>query len=127
MAESFSIAPVPETALVDHILRYTPNLVRDEWINVGILLFNPATGERRLRLIEEEIEFRRVRRIHPRADESLLRALRYELEDRMEPASFIPFSSNPSVPHPNQPSKILEKVLEKRVFFMFFLFRLKRK
>ena len=35
-----------------HVLRYTPNLVRDEGVNIGILLFNSATGERRLRLIE---------------------------------------------------------------------------
>src|SRR2546426_220805 len=35
------------------ILRYAPNLVRDEWVNIGVLVFDPATGERRLRLIEE--------------------------------------------------------------------------
>ena len=57
------------------MLRYTPNLVRDEWVNIGILLFNPATGERRLRLVEDEEEYRRVRRLHPHADEPLLRAL----------------------------------------------------
>jgi hypothetical protein len=69
-------------ACVYRVLRYTPNLVRDEWVNIGVLLYDPQTGERRLRLIEEEEEYRRVRRLHPHADESLLRALRDDLEDR---------------------------------------------
>jgi hypothetical protein len=68
------------------ILRYTPNLVRDEWVNIGVLLFDPDTGERRLRLIEEEEEYRRVRRLHPGADELVLRALRDDLEDRFQSA-----------------------------------------
>ena len=66
------------------ILRYTPNLVRDEWVNIGVLLYDPRSGERRLRLIEDEEEYRRVRRLHPLADETLLRALRDDLEDRFQ-------------------------------------------
>jgi hypothetical protein len=73
----------PEQALAYHILRYVPNLVRDEWVNIGVLVFNPDTGERRLRLIEEQDEYNHVRRLHPLADEALLRALRDELEDRL--------------------------------------------
>jgi len=69
------------------VLRYTPNLVRDEWVNIGVLLFDPQTGERRLRLIEEQDEYNRVRRLHPQADEVLLRALRDDLEDRFQSAS----------------------------------------
>src|SRR5882672_5453263 len=69
------------------VLRYTPNLVRDEWLNIGVLLFDPSTGERRLRLIEEQEEYNRVRRLHPQADENLLRALRDDLEDRFQSAS----------------------------------------
>jgi hypothetical protein len=68
------------------ILRYTPNLVRDEWVNIGVLLFDPSTGERRLRLIEDQEEFARVRRLHPGADEGLLRGLRDDLEDRLRDA-----------------------------------------
>ena len=71
-----------ERALAYHVLRYEPNLVRDEWVNIGVLVFDPASGERRLRLIEEAVEFARVRRLHPQADEALLRALRDDLEDR---------------------------------------------
>jgi hypothetical protein len=64
------------------ILRYTPNLVRDEWINIGVLLYDPVKGggKPRLRLIEEPEEFARVRRLHPEADERLLRALRDDFE-----------------------------------------------
>jgi hypothetical protein len=75
-----------ERACAYRILRYTPNLVRNEWVNIGVLVYDPQTGERRLRLIEEEEEFRRVRRLHPRADEALLRALRDDLEDRFQSA-----------------------------------------
>jgi hypothetical protein len=76
-----------QRACAYRVLRYTPNLVRDEWVNIGVLLFDPQSGERRLRLIEEPEEYARVRRLHPRADESLLRALRNDLEDRFATAS----------------------------------------
>src|SRR5713226_5273449 len=76
-----------ERACAYRILRYTPNLVRDEWVNIGVLLFDPSTGERRLRLIEEQDEYNRVRRLHPQADEALLRALRDDLEDRFQSAN----------------------------------------
>src|SRR4029077_4478543 len=66
------------------ILRYVPNLVRDEWVNIGVLVFHPQTGERRLRLIEDPDEYNRVRRLHPGADEALLRALRDDLEIRLD-------------------------------------------
>src|SRR5580700_12043517 len=69
------------------ILRYTPNLVRDEWVNIGVLVYDPRSGERRLRLIEEQEEYNRVRRLHPDADESLLRALRDHLESRFAAAA----------------------------------------
>lgn len=73
-----------EHAFAYRILRYTPNLVRDEWVNIGVLLFAPETGERRLRLIEEQEELNRVRRLHPQVDESLLLRLRDDLEDRFQ-------------------------------------------
>jgi hypothetical protein len=79
--------PPGERACAYRVLRYTPNLVRDEWVNIGVLLFDPATGERRLRLLEDQDEYNRVRRLHPHADEALLRALRDDLEDRFQSAS----------------------------------------
>jgi hypothetical protein len=76
-----------DRTLAYRVLRYTPNLVRDEWVNIGVLVFDPANGERRMRLIEEPEEYARVRRLHPRADEELLRALRDDLEDRFASAT----------------------------------------
>jgi hypothetical protein len=79
--------PPGERACAYRVLRYTPNLVRDEWVNIGVLLFDPASGERRLRLLEDQDEYNRVRRLHPQADEALLRALRDDLEDRFQSGS----------------------------------------
>jgi len=76
-----------DRTLAYRVLRYTPNLVRDEWVNIGVLVFDPQSGERRMRLIEEPEEYARVRRLHPRADEELLRALRDDLENRFSTAS----------------------------------------
>lgn len=82
-----SAEPMPtERTCAYRILRYTPNLVRDEWVNIGVLVYDPRSGERRLRLIDEQEEYNRVRRLHPDADESLLRALRDNLEDRFDSA-----------------------------------------
>jgi hypothetical protein len=77
------------------ILRYVPNLVRGEWVNIGVLLYDERTGERRMRLIEETEEFTRVRRLHPDADENLLRALRNDLENRFEEFSRTERSEEP--------------------------------
>jgi hypothetical protein len=81
------------------ILRYVPNPIRDEWVNVGVLLEDAAVDahgdaasgangtreatRRALRLIEEPAELARVRRLHPAADEGLLRALPAEFEVRL--------------------------------------------
>jgi hypothetical protein len=89
-----------ERGLAYHVLRYIPDLVRDEWVNIGVLVFNPRTGERRLRLIEDQVEYSRIRRLHPAADEALLRALRDDLEDRLDSAD-----NGPAVP--------LQKILTK--------------
>jgi len=85
--------------LAYRVLRYTPNLVRDEWVNIGVLVFDPANGERRMRLIEEPDEYARVRRLHPRADEELLRSLRDDLENRFAKATQL-FSGNGSHDRP---------------------------
>jgi len=57
------------------VLRYTPNLIRDEWVNIGLLLEDTARGRLRTRIIEEPGELARVRRLHPGADEEWLRGL----------------------------------------------------
>src|SRR5579862_2437877 len=72
------------------LLRYTPNLIRDEWVNIGVLLEeangregHTAMPRRAMRLIEEAAELNRVRRLHPGADEDLLRALPAEFDARL--------------------------------------------
>jgi len=69
---------MPETDLRNcayHVVRYAPNLIRDEWVNVGVVLFEPLTGNIRTRLVQEAAEFARIRRLHPETDENLLRNL----------------------------------------------------
>jgi len=69
---------MPETDLNTYsywVVRYTPNLVRDEWLNVGVLLLDPGLSRFEARFIEESGEFGRVRKLHPNSDERVLRAL----------------------------------------------------
>jgi len=65
-----------------HVLRYTSDLVRDEWVNIGVIVFDPLTGALRLRLVEEQDEYARIRRLQPAADEDVLRGFRDHLEDQ---------------------------------------------
>lgn len=74
------------------ILRYTPNLVRDEWVNIGVFLEQvPAASlaadapaaRRGVRLLDDERGFSRLRRLDPSADETLLRSLGSEFEARL--------------------------------------------
>lgn len=58
-----------------HIIRYMPNLIRDEWLNVGVVIHDPAENRFRVRIIDEEPEFARLRRLYPATDEGLLRSL----------------------------------------------------
>jgi len=69
-----------QTTFRYRILRYAPNLIRDEWVNIGMLLEDAHAGKRAIRLIEEPSEIARVRRVHPNADEGVLRGLAAELE-----------------------------------------------
>jgi hypothetical protein len=86
---------------VYRVIRYTPNLVRDEWVNIGVILGDAADGpvsdaardsapdvaqgqpRRQARLIESDGEMARVRRLHPAADVALLRSLAAEFEARL--------------------------------------------
>jgi hypothetical protein len=69
---------MPESALntfAYHVVRYAPNLIRDEWVNIGVVAFDPAEPRFRVRLIEDESDFSRLRRLHPASDEAALRGL----------------------------------------------------
>jgi Protein of unknown function (DUF3037) len=61
--------------LTYRILRYVPNLMRDEWVNIGVLLEDGPGSQRAIKLIEEDSEFARLRRLNPAMDDSLLRGL----------------------------------------------------
>jgi hypothetical protein len=71
-----------------HVVRYQPNLIRDEWVNIGVLLFipghgaaeRPAAGRVRQRWLEEPADLVRLRRLHPAADEELLLRLPAEFD-----------------------------------------------
>ena len=63
-----------------HVVRYQPNLIRDEWVNIGVLLLDPATGRVRQRWLDEPADLARLRRLHPAADEDLLLSLPAEFE-----------------------------------------------
>ena len=63
-----------------HVVRYQPNLVRDEWVNIGVLLLDPATGRVRQRWLDEPADLVRLRRLHPAADEELLLRLPAEFD-----------------------------------------------
>jgi len=63
-----------------HVVRYQPNLLRDEWVNIGVLFLDPSTGRVRQRWLEEAADLARLRRLHPAADEELLQRLPAEFD-----------------------------------------------
>jgi Protein of unknown function (DUF3037) len=86
------MAEEPKNTYVYRVLRYTPNLIRDEWVNIGVLLEQSGGGphgnpsKRSVKVIEEQSEFARVRRLHPQADEGLLRGLPSEFDAHLRAA-----------------------------------------
>jgi hypothetical protein len=72
----------PKQTFEYRILRYTPNLVRDEWVNIGVLLQDAGGARQMIRTIEEE-HLARVRRLHPEADLNLLRGLQADFDSRL--------------------------------------------
>ncbi len=69
-----------------HVVRYQPNLIRDEWATSGVLLFDPTSGRIRQRWLEEPADFARLRRLHPAADEDLLVRLPAEFDRQFSAA-----------------------------------------
>ncbi len=60
------------------VVRYLPNLVRGEYVNVGVLLFEPR-GRIEARMLGADSEVARLRRLHPQVDPAVLRGLTTEL------------------------------------------------
>jgi hypothetical protein len=63
-----------------HVVRYQPNLIRDEWVNIGVLVLDPSSGRVRQRWLDEPADLARLRRMHPAADEELLLRLPAEFD-----------------------------------------------
>jgi hypothetical protein len=69
------------------VLRYVPNVVRDEWVNIGVVLEETPAAlasrtrlRRAVRVIESDTDFARIRRVHPDANEQLLRSLEHQMD-----------------------------------------------
>jgi hypothetical protein len=75
--------PPEQRVLLHRILRYVPSLLSDDGVNIGVLLYDPSTGERRLRVAEGPNELSRLRRLRPPFDEEWLRGLPGHLESRL--------------------------------------------
>lgn len=69
--------PEGERQLTYFLLRYTPNIVRGEFINLGVFLYDPTAPRLESRLLDD---FRRIRRLHPWADLDLLAQLPEQFE-----------------------------------------------
>ncbi len=65
------------------LIKYIPSLSRDETANLGVLFYSARENRLEARLLHEEREFARIRRIHPQADIALLRNLEAELSERL--------------------------------------------
>ena len=69
--------------LTYRVLRYVPNLIRDEWVNIGVLLEDEGGTRHAMKVIEDDAEIARVRRLYPGADDAFLRALPAEFDARL--------------------------------------------
>jgi hypothetical protein len=71
------------------VLRYMRNLIRDEWLNIGILLEEappaavPSSSRRAFRVIEGDTDFARIRRLHLGADASPAAVQRARCKNRL--------------------------------------------
>lgn len=63
------------------LVNYVPDLVRDERLNIGLLLHSPE--EKYLGCLFTD-DFRRVKRFHPKADLELLRELQQHFEQEID-------------------------------------------
>src|SRR5579871_4228019 len=70
------------------IVRYKPNLIRDEWVNIGVILLVPGDGTRpariRQRWLEEPADLARLRRLRPSVDEAVLLGLPAVFEQQFD-------------------------------------------
>src|SRR6202042_1693331 len=77
----------PSNTFRYRIFRYAPNVERDEWVNIGVMLEDLRTGRLAVRMIETDVEFSRVKRLHPNLDKVLLRDIPGEINERLRASS----------------------------------------
>jgi hypothetical protein len=65
------------------VIRYAPDAVRDEAVNIGLILLDRRSGSAAVRFTRD---WRRVRCLDPRADVEMLEALEAELRERLRAA-----------------------------------------
>src|SRR5580658_2367510 len=70
------------------LLRYAPNILNEEFVNIGVVLVEPETAqgrgvEERFAEVRFTRDWRRVRRVDPRADVEMLEALEREIRGRL--------------------------------------------
>ena len=64
-----------------YLVQYVPDLVRGEFLNIGLFLFSPQ--ENYLGCLFTD-DFRRIKRFHPQADLDLLRDLQQDFEQQID-------------------------------------------
>jgi len=67
-----------------YLVQYVPDLVRGEFLNIGVFLFSPE--ENYLGCLFTD-DFRRVKRFHPQADLEFLRELQQDFEQQIDERS----------------------------------------
>jgi len=72
--------PEAEHQLTYFLLRYAPNIVRGEFVNLGVFLYDPTAQRFESRLLDD---FRHIRRLHPTADLNLLARLAEQFEQEI--------------------------------------------
>jgi len=63
------------------LLRYVPDAVKDEFVNIGVVLLENGSGFAEVRLTED---WRRVRCLDPAADMEMLEAMGTEIRERLK-------------------------------------------
>src|SRR6202451_1074900 len=66
------------------VLRYVPDVVKGEFVNIGVVLLESGEGEETFTDLRLTRDWRRVRCIDPDADIGLLEALEQELRSKLQ-------------------------------------------
>ena len=67
-----------------HLLRYVPDVVRNEYVHIGVILRESAAADREAPVVRFTRDWRRVRCLDPDADTALLEGMEGELRRRFQ-------------------------------------------